>query len=200
MIEGLSAALILSAAFLGILVVPEAAVRRGKLSTDISRRLAHVLSGLFAVVMWGLFSPFVFLVCLLLLLAVITLSYAKNVLRSVHNVKRKTKGEIYLPLGVLVAFIVADGNPAIFIPAVLIMAFADTAAGVASDIRRLGRPSRAGSALFFGIAFAILIYFTATSVIGGLIIAGILTIAEKVSPFGSDNLTVPFAAAVLLAL
>lgn len=200
MIEGLGAALLLSAAFLGILAVPEVLVRRGKLSTDISRRLAHILSGLFAVVMWGLFSPFVFLVCLLLLLAVITLSYTKNVLRSVHNVKRKTKGEIYLPLGILVAFIVADGNPAIFIPAVLIMTFADTAAGVASDIRRLGRPSKTGSMLFFGIAFVILMYFTAISVVGGIVIASILTITEKVSPFGSDNLAVPLAAAVLLAL
>jgi dolichol kinase len=192
-------AAIYCAIFLLFLGVAEVVVRRFTISTDYSRRLAHIAASLFGILMWSQFSPPVFLICTSILVGIITLSYAKRLLRSVHNVRRKTYGEIFLPLGILVTYLIAYQRSGVFIPAILITCFADVTGGIISDLRNQGRPSKLGSVGFIIVAYIILVvcgqgYAAAAS------IAFVIMVTERISPYGSDNLTVPFVAAVLLLL
>lgn len=180
-------------------ILVELIVRKGAIPPNISRRLAHVASGLFAIFMWLKFSPAVFLVCSGLLIAVITTSYLRRSLRSIHNVERKTHGEIYLPVGIFVTYLIAHQHPDIFVPAILIMTLADVASGVISDWRNKGRASWWGSVGFFVVTLSILVA-AGLGPVAILSIAFILTAVERISPCGSDNLTLPIAASLLLLL
>lgn len=185
--------------FLGGLLLVELSVRKYGLSTKITRRVAHVCSGLFGIFMWSQFSATVFLWCLAALIAVISASYTRRLLRSVHNVDRKTYGEIYLPIGILLAYLMAAGRPNIFIAVILIASFADVTAGIISELRNQGRASRLGSVGFFIVSVAILVWFS-QPLADALVIAFTVTMVERISPYGSDNLTIPIAASVLLLL
>jgi len=79
----------------------------------------------------------------------------------------------------------------------LVLTFADTAAGFVSNFYKEQRKMIRGSLVFFLIAFAILLA-TGSSLPEALVFALILTAVERFSPYGTDNLTVPAAAALLL--
>lgn len=185
--------------FLLLLGTIEGVVRRFGISTDYSRRLAHIVASLFGILIWSQFSPLVFLVCTSILVGIIALSYAKRILRSVHNVRRKTYGEVFLPLGILVTYLIAYQRPEVFIPAILITCFADVAGGIISDIRNQGRPSKLGSLGFIIVTYIILVV-CGQGYAAAALIAFVIMATERISPYGSDNFTVPIAAAVLLLL
>lgn len=185
--------------FLTILILIELIVRKGAMPSKISRRLAHLASGLFSLFMWLEFSPAVFLVCTGLLIVVIAISYAKRALRSIHNVERKTHGEIYLPVGIFITYLIAHEHPDVFVPAILIMTFSDVVSGVISDWRDKGRASRWGSVGFLLTTLTILLII-GISPMAATSLALILMAVELISPYGSDNLTIPITASILLLL
>lgn len=185
--------------FLSLLVLIEIIVRKGLMPSKLSRRLAHIAGGVFSIIMWLQFSPAVYLLCTGLLVVVIVVSYAHRLLHSVHNVARKTHGEIYLPVGIFLTYLIAHEQPEVFVPAILIMSFSDVVSGLISDWRDKGRASKWGSVGFFLITVLILLAVS-QGLLVAMSLAFILAVVERISPYGSDNLTVPVAASVLLLL
>lgn len=185
--------------FLSIIVCSEILMRKGFINVNISRRFSHIASGLFAIYMALNFSPELFLLCNGGLLIFIALSYWRNLLRSVHNVKRKTYGEVFLPLGIFVTYALWHNTLDVFVTAVLVVTIADAAAGIIGDLRRNARSSRIGSVVFFACTITILL-LSGHSIPEAASIAFITTVVEKISPYGSDNLTIPITIAMLVSL
>jgi dolichol kinase len=110
-----------------------------------------------------------------------------------------------LSLGYLCTYIVSVSNPRVFIPAILVITFADSLAGLVGTLLKSKIRTWAGSITFFLVALGILIgygdgltypwqgmYFFAPAIALGL------TVLERKTPLGFDNLTVPVTAALFL--
>lgn len=197
--ESFLLATLVCCAFALYLLVIEIIVRKTRFSPDISRRLTHISSGLFSLYLWNTFSSSIFLVCGVAFLLFISVSYYKRLLWSVHGVKRVTYGEICFPLGILLAFLISWAKPEVFVPSIMVLTFADAAAGIVADLRQKQRPSKLGSIVFFVITVLILAACM-QSVPMAIVIAYVVTIVEKLSPYGVDNVTIPVATSALLLL
>lgn len=192
-------ALALIALFLSAFISLEFAKRKLNWSPELTRRLAHIGSGLCGLLDYLLVSETTFLILMLLGIPFILISYRRNIFSSVHNVKRKTYGEIFLAVGVVVAYLVSLAKPEVFIPSLMIITFADSLAGLVSDFYKQPRKMLRGSVMFFAVTLTILLIF-GYPLGGAVAVALVLTAIEKFSPLGSDNLTVPTASAALLLL
>ena len=191
-------ALSLSVGYLAVVLAIEFLKRKRKISSEITRRLIHIFSGLCTVLDYLLLPSAWFIALITISLIVMVISQRFGWFSSIHNVKRKTYGEIFLPLGTLVTFAISQGKPEIFIPSIFIMTFADSFAGLTSDMLRKERKVVQGSIVFFVIAFLLLIENTHLP-LGHILLAALtVTLVERFSPLGTDNLTVPVATALLL--
>lgn len=203
-LETLALASALSTVFIAGVVVIEVLRRKFGYSPEITRRVVHVFSGLCTILDYLLLPSIWFLVLISTSLVGIALSQKLGWLTSVHNVRRRTFGEVFLPVGSLSTYLISSipsgsSNPKVFLPSLFIMTFADAAAGITSDLLKLARKSWRGSAVFFALSVAILLAFS-INFAAALVIAAILTIVERVSKLGSDNFTIPASAAALLLL
>lgn len=185
--------------FLGSFTLLEFLKRKYQLSSEFTRRAAHVISGICGLLDYLLVSKELFIFLMALCIPFILISYRKNIFTSVHNVARKTYGEIFLAVGVLLAFLISLPEPDAFLPALLIITFSDSLAGLVSDFFKQTRKMIRGSLVFFAVTLVILISFSIAWSIA-IPIALALTLVESYSPLGADNLTVPVAAAALLVL
>ena len=183
------------------MAVLELLVRRAGWRHETTRRIAHVLACLYAVVCHSVLplSAFV-LACSVFLLALVV-SRRLRVLTAVHVTRRDSLGEVYLPGGIIIAALAgaAAGSQAVFLASILILSFADVAAGVTGDILRSSRKTWWGSLAFFVVSVVIVLacgFDPLTALAVSAVAAGV----ERVSTRGTDNLTVPFAAGLLLAL
>jgi dolichol kinase len=176
------------------------------LSSESTRRLAHITGSSIAVpVQWLLTLP---------QLAVLAVAFGAILLgtrvtgrlQSVHGVSRATVGAQLLPVGLLLAVFVAGGHHLAAAFGMLVCAFADPMAGF---VGRVGGPSwhipggsksLVGSAAFFGTTMSLCLIFgivTATDpLVAWLAAALALTVLEACSGFGLDNLFVPVAGAL----
>lgn len=189
----------LSALFFVIFGGLEWGTRRYGWSPDYTRRFAHIVSGLLVLLDYALLSPIVLVTLVAGSTIMIAISQRFRFSRAIHYVSRRTYGEVFLSVGFLAAFAV-DSDPDVFIPSVLIITFADSLAGITTDMLRRTSQTIAGSLVFFVATVFIL---TTTTALPPLFIAGAalaLTTVERLSPWGSDNLTVPLTAAVLLTI
>jgi phytol kinase len=183
--------------FLFSLLILEYFSRNTNINSEITRKIAHIESGLFGILMAKSLSANLFIFFLLLFQLIIIFSYKINFLKSIHNVKRKTFGEILLPLGILTAFAVSAGAGKIFFCSVLILTFADPLSGHFGNMK--GLSSKIGQLLFFLFTFvAFYLFFPFVSVFIVAIAALALTFIEKFSPFGLDNLSIPLVASLIL--
>jgi len=197
-VETFLVALSLSVGYLAVVLAIEFLKRKRKISSEITRRLIHILSGICTVLDFLLLPSAWFIALITLSVIVMAISQRFGWFSSIHNVKRKTYGEIFLPLGTLVTYAISQGKPEIFIPSILIMTFADSFAGLTSDMLRKERKVVQGSIVFFVIAFVLLIENTQLP-LGHILLAALtVTLVERLSPIGTDNLTVPVATAMLL--
>lgn len=212
-------------AFLGIgicLVLGELLWRKRILKGEYARKFVHITSATF-VAFWPLFlnNLEIAFVSLLFILALV-LTKKLKLFRSLRSVRRATYGEIWYALGIGVSALLFS-DPAVFAVAVLTMALADGFAAVigvalgkkAGQFKIYGqRKSFFGSLTFMAISFFINIvywYFNKEALPAdlqnGIFIAAlsfgvssILTLAELLSPKGSDNIIVPVLAGVLALL
>jgi phytol kinase len=122
------------------------------------------------------------------------------------GVGRNSLGEIFFPLGLALAFTLADGNAAAFCGAAGVLAFADTAGalvGTRWGRRRYSpmgnRKSIEGSAavlavssIWIALAYVALDAKTWTAALKGGLLAGFaVTVIEAVFCYGLDNLVLP---------
>ena len=151
--SGLSGALIFGAATVGLaasFVVLERLVRTRNVPTEITRRVAHVLACLFALLVHAVLPFWLFIVCSVVFAALMWLSRHFHVFTSIHKVRRRSLGDVYLPLGIGVAALLGGSDAAVFVAAVLILGLADVAAGLVGDYLRSSRKTWWGPGLFSG--------------------------------------------------
>ena len=191
-------ALGLASFYLAVVLLIELARRKLGVSTDITRRVIHIFSGLCTILDFVLLPTAWFLSLITISLVVIIVSQRLGWFTSIHSVARRTYGEVFLPLGTLLAFFISQGNSVIFITSVLVTTFADSFAGITSEM--LKKPSKViqGSIVFFLVSVLVLALYSSLDFGHALLAAFVVTLVERYSPLGSDNATVPVATALLL--
>lgn len=133
---------------------------------------------------------------------VLALLRRKQLLRSLSYQAHTSYGELFFPLGISTAAILA-GDTRIFVTTVMVLGLADTAAFFAGKI--LPKPG-----LYRGKTVAGSLACCATTVLlcaiagYGWVVVGVagvvVAMIELISPYGSDNLTIPLACALLLGV
>lgn len=203
--------IIVAAAFLALFAIVEYFKRRLGLHTEVSRKVVHVLA---AAMSAGL--PFILtfqeiILLSILFLGVLLLSKKINFFSAIHDVERKTYGEIYFPIAVgLMAYFFQDR--VLYAQGLLIMGFSDGFAGLigqkygSKKYKILShRKSYIGSGIFLVSAWAItslMFLFSGATFSQALLFGGllgiILTGVEASFTNGLDNLMVPLCASGLL--
>jgi phytol kinase len=200
---------------IGLLVLQ----RHCKPHPELMRKLVHLGMGLVALSLPWLFASAWSVVVLtsvfvLLLIGLRVLPTLRIHLGSlIHGVDRKSLGDIYFALGVGGLFLLSSGDSVLFCIPMLILTFADAAAGVTGlyygRLRYVvvrGEKSIEGSLAFFFMAFlsahTALLLFTeigrAETLLIALALGLFLTLVEAVADNGLDNLLIPLAALLLL--
>ena len=208
--------LFLSLLAIGLLLgVTELLWRRGKLHVEVSRKIVHIGTGVM-IAFWPLYIKWeIIQVASVFLLIVVLVSHKYHIFKSIHSVKRITRGEILYPIGIgLCAFL--EPVPWVFTAAILHLALADGLAAVAGvhfgknthyKLISHGK-SLVGSATFFVTSFAIfvsasfLVSDNALPHLYGWFLwsALVLTVVENISWYGLDDITVPLSVIVLLTV
>ena len=213
--------------FIGILVlVGSAEFMLSKLNVhpESSRKFVHVLVGILVAT-----CPFIFksnlqpMSLAAIFMVVNAISLKSESLKGMHSTDRKTYGTVYFPISFLILAAFFWEKPITLILSMLVMALADTTAGIAGSKSEQPRrftlwkdsKSLEGSTAMFLAAFFIIYigtdffawifsaaFFIPLPILIGL--AGFVgmtaTLAESVSCKGSDNLSVPLITAVTYEL
>lgn len=209
------AALIVAGIYLFIFFIGETVRRLIPSNTEISRKTVHLLGGLTALSFPYLFvSHWTVLALSVSFCAIVLITKRKGILKSVHDVERKSHGGIYYPLAVWLIFLLSSTKPVIYFISILVMAVSDTMAalvggkyGVIKFDVEGNLKSLEGSIAFFFVTFLCihlpLLLLTdigrIESVLIAFIIALLVTGFEAISLSGSDNIIVPFGTYFILA-
>lgn len=184
---------------------------RFKLNTEITRKVAHILSGISSALLPFIlsFTEIAILACIFIV--VMFVSKKGNIFSAIHGVKRQTYGEVYFPLAILVS--------AVFFPSQLIYTYGLLVMGVSDGLASIfgqafkskgfslfnHHKTYAGSGAFFVSAALIgcgLISFfyvlSPIAFVAMISLAAILTVVEALAPKGLDNLLLPIAANCML--
>lgn len=196
---------------LGILLLALRQIERAHpLTPEVCRKTIHLGMGTLTLFFpWLFASPgSVWILAILATGILLGLRYNRksSLARLVHGVERKSYGELCFPLGVAFLFNLSGGDPALYLPPLLVLTFADGLAALVG--KRYGQmlyatdegtKSIEGSLTFFLVAFvatmlALLIWGT-ESLPHLLVLAllfGIVTVViEAIAWRGLDNLFLP---------
>ena len=197
-----------------VLLGTELWYRRAHPPVEWTRKTLHVAFGLAAAALpWIIRSHWTFLA--LAVVTVLPLHWAGRTghLPSLFDVERRSRGEVYFPLGVYLLFVVARDHPVFYLISLISLVLCDALAAVlGSSYGRhryqvhLGHRSLEGSAVFFVLSFIgtllpLLLLTTidrGTCVMISLQLALLVTSFEAISPGGSDNLVLPLGTYYLL--
>lgn len=177
---------------LGIL---EILSRRFSLPSENIRRISHVLAAIF-VAFFSLYlsAPFLLFVLSIFILVMILSRFLK-IFNHIHAVARRTIGEELLPLGFIAAYLISNGETAKFIPAVLVVGLADPITGV---VVQKYKNNVLGVFTFLIVTVVILLLSSKISPLSIILVSLLVAITERLSPYGSDNLSIPVFTALLL--
>lgn len=176
--------------------------RRLPVAPEVLRKLVHIGGALLAVPLPLVLSYREIVVLGLLFAALMTISRRRRIFSAVHDVDRRTYGEILFPLGVAV-LAAAFPHREPYVYGVLVLGLADGLAALVGTrygrMRLPGGKSVWGSATFFVVALAAALALVGPSYVA-LVAAVALTATEAGLRHGFDNLVVPGLAALLLSL
>lgn len=175
------------------------------LQTLVTRKIAHVLSALVCVPLLFWMSRGEFAALLIFFLFFFAVAHRMALFSSIHLRNRVTYGEVWFPAGLLVVVLLAYDVHLAAVAAFLVLAISDTCAGLVGHAMGSNGKSALGSLAFFSSALIVLLgtfavytgALTFESAGKALVIASAATLAEAVSPYGSDNLSVPLVVAAL---
>lgn len=205
--------LIVCIAIAMILTVSEVLWRKKIISSEVSRKLVHIFSGVVVAFLPAFVSYGYIQLLSLVFLMVVFGSLKLNVFRAIHSVKRITVGEVMYPVGIGVCALIAPA-PWIFTVAILHLAVADALAamvgshyGKKTSYKLFGhKKSWHGTLTFLAISIIILSSAAITGYLGGtslffalVLFPGLITLVENFSWWGIDNLTIPLLVVVLLS-
>ncbi|MES1240712.1 MAG: hypothetical protein ABUT39_03755, partial [Acidobacteriota bacterium] len=205
---------ILSSIFLGLLVVAELWKRLGNPKPEWTRKLVHTGGGIACLFFPFLVtSPWTVLAMALPLTILFVLGGKLGFLQSLHGVQRKSRGAEYYPAAVFLTFVLTQGRPWLYLPAVLVLAVADAFAALIGSRYGVVRyevedehKSLEGSLVFLVLAFLAIhlpiLLLTdlprPVCVLAAVLVAALVTGFEAISLQGADNLFVPLAVVVIL--
>lgn len=205
---------------LALMVAVHVASKRWDLSAEARRKLIHVATGSAALTFPLIFSNALPVFILTALAAAIMMALrnrqtASGGLGSVlHDVKRRSYGEIYLAVAIAYIFYRSEGAPVLFVLPVLVITLSDTASaliGTSYGRKRFavadGSKSLEGVVAFFVVTWlcaqiTLLLMTDAPKlnvIVLSLLIAAFCALVEADSWAGLDNLFVPIGAHLLLA-
>lgn len=175
--------------------------------TQWSRKATHVLSGVPSCLLPVYLVRNEIILLALVFTVVLGISKYKRIL-SLHEVERKTLGEIFYPLSIaVIALISLPGNIPAFQVSVLILALSDGFAGIIGErwpVRvfqiRNDKKSLGGTLVFFILSCLILFVVhggASVLIVPILCMAVALTLTEFVLIYGFDNLILPVMTSLL---
>lgn len=185
----------------------------GIIRDELARKFVHITVGTF-VAFWPYFMSWREIQLMsLAFVIVIAISWKANVFRSVHDVKRRTWGELFFPIGIGVSALIMP-PPIIFTAAILHLSLADGFAAIVGlrygmvhkySIRNYTK-TIAGTATFWLISTAIILGTVMASQNGltwpllPLLVwlPLMATLLENVAVAGTDNIFVPLLIIVVL--
>jgi dolichol kinase len=210
----LRGAAILSGIFLSLVAAAELWSRLGHPKPEWTRKLVHTGGGIACLFFPFLVkSPWTVLAMAVPLTVIFVLGGKLGFLRSLHGVKRKSHGAEYYPLAVFLTFVMTQGRPWLYLPAVLVLAVADAFAALIGSRYGVVRyevedehKSLEGSLVFLVLAFLAIhlpvLLMTdlprPVCVLAALLVAALVTGFEAISLRGADNLFIPIAVVVIL--
>ncbi|HYG63719.1 MAG TPA: hypothetical protein VEL74_14150 [Thermoanaerobaculia bacterium] len=213
--QDLRGAVILSAVFLSLIVFAELWRRFGNPDAEWTRKLVHLGGGITCLLFpFRVRSPWVVLAMALPLTVLFVAGSKLGFLKSLHGVKRRSRGAEYYPLAVFLTFVLTQGRPWLYLSAVLVLAVADAfAALIGSQYGRVRyevedeTKSLEGSLVFLVLAFLAIHLPTLlltdlprpVCVLAALLVAALVTGFEAISLEGADNLFIPLAVVLILA-
>jgi phytol kinase len=180
---------------------------------ELARKFVHITVGTF-VAFWPYFMTWHEIQLMsLAFVIVIAISWKANVFRSVHDVKRRTWGELFFPIGIGVSALIMP-PPIIFTAAILHLSLADGFAAIVGlrygmvhkySIRNYTK-TIAGTATFWAISTTIVLVTVLVSQNGltwpllPLLVwlPLMATLLENVAVAGTDNIFVPLLIIVVL--
>jgi phytol kinase len=193
--------------YTALFILIELITRKLKLNRELSRKLAHIIAGTSAAFLPLLMSFYQIMVLSLLFLPVMAISKRRNLFSSIHQVNRKTYGELYFPIAI---FITAWWFPTkdLFMYGVLVMGISDGLASIVGQRLGLktyklwqGKKSYVGSFTFFVSTTLIgILVMPAVGLAPLAAIAILLTLIEACLSGGIDNLILPPIASGLIML
>lgn len=193
-----------------ILIFAEYLSRYKGVHSELTRKIVHVLVGMF-VAFWPFFLSWRQIQVLsVLFLIVVLVSIKLSIFNSIHAVSRNKLGEVLFAV-IIGLLAVLSTNQWVFAAAMLHLSLADGLAAViglaygdGNSYRIMGRTkSLAGSLAFFFASLAIMMWYLAfsgvqPSAVTVLWLPVIATIAENLSGEGTDNLVIPLLVALVL--
>ena len=215
MTHDLTNLLLLLAALIVLLALSELLRRRFHGTEEFSRKFVHMFTGvLVAVSPFFLKSRWPIIAVALIFAAFDYYSVRRGWLKGMHGLHRRTYGTVYYPISfVILALLFWESHPLILITAMLLLAISDAAAALVGEnlsaprIYHFGpdKKSVEGSTAMFLTSLAIV---AAVLLLSGrpamevlwfsALAAFFATVCEALSYQGSDNLTVPLGAALVL--
>ncbi|MBN2634662.1 MAG: phosphatidate cytidylyltransferase [Prolixibacteraceae bacterium] len=205
-----------------LLLFNELIYRRLHPGGEITRKFAHFSSVLATVPFPYIFpSHWYILMLALLFTAVLFITQDGFLLRSIHDIERKSIGSYLLPMSIYITFFFSEvfDNKFLYILPVLILAVCDPMAAILGiniktyngRIKIFGKKlnkTRLGTGSFLMLSFIISLIalyfhrhtFDLKTFLLALSVAVATTIGELVSWRGSDNLTIPLSAVLILVL
>jgi len=189
--------------------------RRSYIGNEGSRKLIHTAHGV-VIASWPFFTSYKFIIYAeILFIIVVLLARAFKLMQPLRNIKRRSLGEIFFPVAVIVLALYSPLT-LIFAVAMLHLALADTAANLVGRYVKKGRytvfgqeKSIPGSLAFYTVSVCITgagivfipVNLPMLNVFYGLILVpAAAMLAENLSPYGSDNFTVPLVVFWLFSL
>lgn len=205
-----------------LLIFNELVYRRLNPTSEITRKFAHFVSVLATVPFPYIFpSHWYILVLALLFATVLFLTRKGKQLKSIHGIERKSIGSYLLPLSIYITFLISNlmKNKFVYILPMLILAISDPMAAILGinlkayngKIKMFGKKLNKtwlGSGAFFVSSFVtsiIALYFHRgvfdfETFWLAMLIAVVTMFAELISCRGSDNLSIPLSAVLILVL
>ncbi|MDP2708537.1 MAG: hypothetical protein Q8O93_00580 [bacterium] len=197
--------------FIVLLSVIEIFKRFFSLSGELSRKFAHIASAVAVVFLPYFLNKWQIVILISLFVLLLGISKRFNILESLHSIKRKTWGEIFLPIGVGVsAILFLPYNLAAFQFGILVMGFSDGLAGMLG--KKFGNRSYNlfgaektyfGSLVFFVVTLIIFMLFTDEGIYmvpKAILASSLLTVMEAIFNYGSDNLALPVLGGYIIIL
>lgn len=180
---------------------------------EIARKFVHITVGAF-IATWPYYLSMLTIEILsfALLLGVVVSRYM-TFFKAIHEVNRKTWGDLLFPLGIGLSAVLAS-EPWIFSAAILHLSLADGAAALVGErYKKAGqyiifgqKKSVVGTLVFWLVSFMIIsallmTHYDQLSLVAVPLLLGLTsttTLIENIAPNGTDNIFVPFVVVVVL--